>query len=182
MAIVKDNMLMQLVRGSLGNQITIYERNGQIIMAKKRGPSTKKPTQKQLEARQKMTLAAALATRMMADPEIKAYYASLAGPGQNAYNIAVKDAYRSPEVQNIRLEKEEVVVTAKNEFRVAAVSVKVMDAEGTVVEKGPAVLGWNGVDWHYKPTTLPAGGKIIVGVKNLAGNETVKEWRLSNGE
>ncbi|PWV54040.1 hypothetical protein C7475_102795, partial [Chitinophaga sp. S165] len=48
MAIVKDNILMQLVRGSLGKQITIYERNGQIIMAKKRGPSRKKPTQKQL--------------------------------------------------------------------------------------------------------------------------------------
>jgi hypothetical protein len=36
MAIVKDNILMQLVRGTLGKQLTIYERNGQIIMAKKR--------------------------------------------------------------------------------------------------------------------------------------------------
>ncbi len=107
MAIVKDNILMQLVRGTLGKQLTIYERNGQIIMAKKRGPSTKKPTAKQLEARHKMTVASARAQQLLADPEIKAYYASLAGPGQNAYNIAVKDAYRSPEIQNIRLEDEE---------------------------------------------------------------------------
>ncbi|PWV45039.1 hypothetical protein C7475_106393, partial [Chitinophaga sp. S165] len=73
MAIVKDNILMQLVRGTLGKQITIYERNGQIIMAKKRGPSKKKPTQKQLEARHKMTIASMRAHIMLEDPEIKAY-------------------------------------------------------------------------------------------------------------
>jgi len=30
MAIVKDNLLMQLVRGTLGKHFIIYERNGQI--------------------------------------------------------------------------------------------------------------------------------------------------------
>ncbi|PWV54039.1 hypothetical protein, partial [Chitinophaga sp. S165] len=164
---------------SLGKQITIYERNGQIIMAKKRGPSRKKPTQKQLEARLKMTIASARAQLMMEDPQIKAYYQSLAGPGQNAYNIAVKDAYRSPEVQNIRLEKEEVVVTAQNEFRVAEVEVKVIDAEGVITESGRAVLGRNGVDWYYKAAALPAGGKVMVVVKSLPGNRTVKELLLT---
>ena len=179
MAIVKDNILMQLVRGTLGKQITIYERNGQIIMATKRGPSRKKPTKKQLEARHKMTLASERALLMMADPEIKAYYASLAGPGQNAYNIAVKDAYRSPEIQNISLEDEDIVVTAKNEFRVAEVEVKVIDAAGVITGSGRAVLGRNGVDWYYKATGLPAGGKVIVVAENLPGNKTVKELLLT---
>ena len=179
MAIVKDNILLQFVRGTLGKQLTIYERNGQIIMATKRGPSRKKPTQKQLEARERMTIASARAQRMMADPEVKAYYASLAGPGQNAYNMAVKDAYRSPEIQSIRLEKEEVVVTAKNEFRIAEVEVKVVDADGVVTESGRAVLGWNGVDWHYKATALPTGGKVIVEAENLPGRYTVKELLLT---
>ena len=179
MAIVKDNILMQLVRGTLGKQITIYERNGQIIMAKKRGPSKKKPTQKQLEARHKMTIASGRAKLMLEDPQIKAYYESLAGPGQNAYNIAVKDAYRSPEVQNIRLEDEEVVVTAQNDFRVAEVEVKVIDADGVVAGSGRAFLGRNGVDWYYKTTTLPVGGKVIVVAKSLPGNRTVKELLLT---
>ncbi|MCF6402866.1 hypothetical protein L3C95_10050 [Chitinophaga filiformis] len=179
MAIVKDNILLQFVRGTLGKQLTIYERNGQIIMATKRGPSRKKPTQKQLEARERMTIASARAQLMMADPEVKAYNASLAGPGQNAYNMAVKDAYNSPEIQSIRLEKEEVVVTAKNEFRVAEVEVKVVDADGVVTESGRAVLGWNGVDWHYKATALPAGGKVVVEVENLPGRYTVKELLLT---
>ena len=175
MAIVKDNILLQLVRGTLGKQITIYERNGQIIMAKKRGPSSKKPTQKQLEARHKMTMASVRAQIMLEDPQIKAYYESLAGPGQNAYNMAVKDAYRSPEIQHIRLENEEVVVTAQNEFRVAEVEVKVMDTEGVITGSGRAFLGRNGVDWYYKAIALPAGGKVIVVAKNLPGNLTEKE-------
>ncbi|PWV48280.1 hypothetical protein [Chitinophaga sp. S165] len=179
MAIVKDNILMQLVRGTLGKQITIYERNGQIIMAKKRGPSKKKPTQKQLEARHKMTIASMLAQQMLEDPQIKAYYQSLAGPGQNAYNIAVKDAYRSPEVQNIRLKGDEVVVTAENEFRVAEVEIKVVDTDGVITESGRAVLGRNGVDWYYKATLLPAGSKVIVVARNLPGNRTVKELLIT---
>jgi len=182
MAIVKDNILMKLVRGTLGNQFTIYERNGQIIMATKRGPSRKKPTQKQLDAREKMAKAASMAVEMLLDPEVKAYYASLAGPGQNAYNIAVKDAYRSPEVQNIKIEKEKVVVTAKDEFRVAAVNIEVKNAEGVVTERGRAVLGWNGVDWHYKATALPPGGTVIVEVDDLPGNRTVKEVRLRRND
>ncbi|WP_440135613.1 hypothetical protein, partial [Chitinophaga sancti] len=172
MALIKDSVLFQLVRGSLGNEITIYERNGQIIMAKKRSPSNKKPTQKQLEARYKMKIAAAYAKEILKDPELKAYYKSLTGPGQNAYNMAVKDAYNAPEIQDIRLEDAQVVVRAKNEFRVAEVEVKVLDKEGEIVERGRAVLGRNGIDWYYQVNTVPPQGKVIVVAVDLPGNET----------
>lgn len=99
MAIVKNNILLQLVEGSLGDIITIYERNGQIIMAKKRGPSTKPATSKQLTARYKMKLAVAIARELLKDPKVKAYYASKAGPGQNAFNMAVKAAFEMPTVK-----------------------------------------------------------------------------------
>ncbi|OMP78368.1 hypothetical protein [[Flexibacter] sp. ATCC 35208] len=178
MALVKDNILLQCIRGSLGDQLTIYERNGQIIIAKKRGPSKNKPTIKQLEARYKMKIAAAYALAILEDPELKAYYKSLAGPGQNAYNMAVKDAYKSPEVQNIRFEEETVIVTAKDEFRVAAVEIRVVNKAGNIQERGNAVLSRNGVDWHYKATSLPPGGKVIIVAVDLPGNETVKELSI----
>ncbi|WPV64043.1 hypothetical protein [Chitinophaga sp. LS1] len=178
MALVKDNILLQCVRGSLGDQLTIYERNGQIIIAKKRGPSKNKPTIKQLEARYKMKIAAAYALAILEDPDLKAYYKSLAGPGQNAYNMAVKDAYASPEIQNIRFEEETVIVTAKDEFRVAAVEIRVVDTDGVIVDRGAAVLGRNGVDWYYKVASQPPGGKIIVVAVDLPGNETVRELKL----
>jgi len=179
MAIVKDNLLLQAVEGTLGNQFTIYRRNGQIIIAKKRGPSKKKPTQKQLEARYKMLVAAAYAKAIIQDPEIKAYYKSLAGPGQNAYNMAVKDAYRAPEIQNIRLEDIDVVVTAKDEFRVADVQVRVIDDAGVILERGSAMLGRNGVDWYYKAAVLPPGGRVIVVAVDLPGNERVEELLIT---
>lgn len=103
MAIVKDNILLQLVNGSLGGIITIYVRNGQIIMAKKRGPSTVPPSFKQLLARLKMKIAVALAQELLKDPGVKAAYAAKAGPGQNAFNIAVKEMYNTPIVQEAEL-------------------------------------------------------------------------------
>jgi len=178
MALIKDSVLFQVVRGSLGKEITIYERNGQIIMAKKRRPSNKKPTRKQLEARYKMKVAAAYAKVILQDPELKAYYKSLAGPGQNAYNMAVKDAYNSPEIQDLRLEDTEVVVRAKDEFRVAEVQVKVLDAEGVIVERGRAIVGRNGVDWYYHVNSVPIQGKVIVVAVDLPGNETTRELAL----
>ena len=179
MAIVKNNLLLQMVRGTLGDQLTIYERNGVIIMAAKRGPSKKKPTQKQLEARYKMRLAAAYAKAMLRDPELKAAYAAKAGPGQNAYNIAVRDAFNSPEIQNIRLEEEQtVVVSAKDDFRVANVTVHVLDAQGKSMEMGKATMGRNGVDWSYKVQQLPPGGKIVAIAEDLPGNVTRKEMLL----
>jgi hypothetical protein len=175
---VKDSLLLQAVRGTLGDQITIYERNGQIIMAKKRAKSRKKPTKKQLEAREKLEMAAIYAKTMLEDPELKAYYKSKAGPGQNAYNMAIKDAYNSPEVQNIQLKDDNVIVTAKNDFRVAEVDVKVYNAEGKIQERGQAILGRNGVDWYYKIANLSAIEKIVVSVVDLAGNSTEKTLLL----
>jgi hypothetical protein len=179
MALVKGNILLQFVRGTLGGQITIYERNGQVIMAAKRGKSKKKPTQKQLDVRWKMTAASAYAVAMLADPELKAYYQSKAGPGQNAYNMAVKDAFHSPEIQNIKVEEENtVVVTAKNDFRVSGVEVMVFDAAGKCVERGHAVPARNGKDWVYKVASLPKKGKIRALVEDLPGNISEKQLLL----
>ncbi|WP_440135459.1 hypothetical protein [Chitinophaga sancti] len=178
MAIVVDNLLLKLVRGSLGDEITIYERNGQIIMAKKRGPSRKKPTKNQLEARYKMKVAAAYAKMMLEDPELKAYYKSKAGPGQNAWNMAIKDAYNSPEIQHIQFEDTTVIVTAKNDFRVADVTVMIIDGAGAILERGKAALSRNGADWHYKALSLPPGSTIRAIAEDLPGNTSIKELKL----
>lgn len=179
MAIVKDRTLLLLLQGALGDLFVIYERNGQIILAKRPCPSTKKPSAKQLEARYKLKIAAAYANEILKDPEMKAYYAAKAvGSKQNAYNMAVKDAYNSPEIQRIRLEEETVIVTAKDDFKVAEVEVRVVDAEGVLLERGAAVQGKSGVDWYYKPATLPAGGRVLAVAVDLPGNATLKELLL----
>jgi len=178
MALIKDNCVLAYVEGTIGKEIRIYRRNNQVIVAKARRKSNKKPTKNQVLARQRMAEAAAYARVMLKDPELKAYYKSKAGPGQNAWNMAIKDAYRAPEVQEIQIKDTNVVVTAKDEFRVAEVAVKVLDGAGTILENGRAVLGRNGVDWYYKAGSLPAGGKVVISVVDLPGNETRREIQL----
>lgn len=180
MAIVKNNILLQLVKGTLGDQITIYERNGVIIMAAKRGPSKKKPTEAQLEARLKMKLAVAYAKHAMKDPELKAAYQSSAGAGQNAFNMAVRDAYHSPMITNIQVEEQNtIVVTTEEDFRVAEVAITVYDNENKVIEKGDAYLTWNRTDWKYRCEHLPPGGRVEVMAFDLPGNVAVKEILLT---
>lgn len=180
MAIIKDgDLLFAKVRGQLGNQVVIYQRNGQTIMAAKPGKSTKKPSQRQLEVRYRMKVASAYARVIIRDPEIKAYYKSMAGPGQNAYNMAVKDAYYSPEIQNIRVvEENTVVVTAKNDFRLDNVMVKVFDNKGDLIETGRAIPKGVGNKWRYQVAVLPPGGRIRVLAEGLPGNVGMKELLL----
>jgi hypothetical protein len=178
MAIAYNNLLLQSVRGTIGKQLTIYERNGQIIVAKKRSKSNTKPTPQQLAARARMARAVAYAKQMLRDPDIKAAYAAKAGPGQNAYNMAVRDAYHAPEIQDVHVEKNTVVIRAKNEFRLKRVDVQVVSADGEIVTSGKAELSRNGVDWYYTLNLLPAGGRIIITARDLPGNETVRELKI----
>jgi hypothetical protein len=178
MAIIKDAVLLQHVNGTLGKEITIYQRGGKTIMAKKRSPSKKKPTSRQKEARYKMKLAAAYARQILQDPDIKAFYAAKAGPGQNAYNMAIKDAYNSPEIQEVRLEEDTVIVHATDEFRVAQVDIDILDAKGKYIERGKATPDWTGVKWTYHVKNLPKGGKLRVTAINMPGNVTKQEILL----
>jgi hypothetical protein len=175
MAIVKNNILLQFISGTLADQFTIYERNGVIIMAAKRGPSTKPPTKKQKEARWKMKVAVAYAQSAMMDPELKAAYQAKAGRGQNAFNMAVRDAYSSPEIQNIQIEEEQITVKATDDFQVANVHVHIKDENGKVVEQGKATLSPNRTTWVYKFSSLPKGGKVAVIVEDLPGNSVKEE-------
>ncbi|WP_343693627.1 hypothetical protein [Chitinophaga sp.] len=178
MALVKDNLLFQFVRGTIGDQITIYERNGQIIMAKKREKSGKKPTPGQRAAREKLEVAAGYARAVLRDAELKDYYKSKAGPGQSAYNMAIKDAYTSPEVQDVQVKNLTIIVNAKNEFRLAEVAVQVLNRAGKILEKGNATRDRNFVDWYYTAESLPAGGKVKIIATDLPGNNTIKELKL----
>jgi hypothetical protein len=60
--------------------------------------------------------------------------------------MAIKGAFKAPEVHNIRFEDTTVVVRAKDEFRVAAVEVRVSDSTGRI-RKGQSRIGaqWGGL-------------------------------------
>lgn len=95
MAHVDIDLLASLLTGSINNEITIYKRGGKLIVAKKRGPSRKEASVKQIVVQQRMKAAVSYAKAAMEDPELRGKYGRMAGPGQNAFNMAVSAYFSS---------------------------------------------------------------------------------------
>lgn len=96
MAHVDIDLLASLLTGSINNELTIYKRGGKLIVAKKRGPSKKQPSDRQLAVQKRMKAAVRYAKYAMEDPELKKRYQKMAGPGQNAFNMAVSAYFADP--------------------------------------------------------------------------------------
>ena len=141
-------------------------------------------TDKQKEVKAKFKTSIVYGKSVMKDPALKAQYAAAAKKDESAYNVAVRDAFKAPEVQSVTTDLytgqigSTITVRAIDDFRVASVRVKITTAAGVVVEQGDAVLQANGLDWLYTATALNdavAGSKIRASAKDLPANETVME-------
>lgn len=180
MAKADNNVLLNNLSGSIGKQVTIKQRGGKTIVSKAQQPREKAATGKQLEAQDRFTEATAYAKGVLADPDMAAVYRSMAQPGQNAYNIAIRDAYNPPVIENIEKAGNDITVRATDDFRVYRVTVAVYDAEGVMQEEGNALMGRNGKDWVYAATTeVLSGCRVLAVAEDLPGNRTNREIVLA---
>lgn len=181
MAKADNNVLLSKLSGSIGKQLTIKQRGGKTIVSKAQDRREKAATEKQQEAQDKFADASAYAKRVLADPDMVAMYKTMALPGQNAYNIALKDAYNAPVIESLETGKypgkpgDTIHVRAIDDFRVFQVIVAVYSAEGALLEKGNALMGRNGKDWVYTITGENKGSKVIATAEDLPGNQTKRE-------
>jgi hypothetical protein len=180
MAKADNNVLLSKLSGSIGKQVTIKQRGGKTIVSKAQAPREKAATEKQLEAQDKFSEATAYAKGVLADPDMAAVYRSMAQPGQNAYNIAIRDAYNPPVIENLEKAGNNISVRATDDFRVYRVTVAIYDAEGVMLEEGNALMGRNGKDWHYTATNeaLP-GCRVMATAEDLPGNRTNREIAIA---
>lgn len=176
MANADNNVLLSQLSGSIGKQLTIKQRGGKTIVSKAQQPREKAATEKQLEAQDRFTEATAYAKGVLADEDMAAVYRSMAQPGQNAYNIAIRDAYNPPVIENIEKAGNNIIVRATDDFRVYRVTLAIYSAEGVMLEEGNALMGRNGKDWLYTATneTLP-GCRVVATAEDLPGNRTNRE-------
>jgi hypothetical protein len=184
MAKTKNNIFMTGLSGTVGKQMTLTQKKGETIVGKKRGPSSIPATDNQLDVQSKFKIASKYALAAIQDPVKKAAYAAAAKNNQSAYNVALADAFKAPEIKSINVtayhgQPGDIIVTrAIDDFKVAAVHVLILTAAGGLVEQGNAVLSDNGLDWKYIATTVndvPVGSKIRVTATDLPANETVME-------
>jgi Na+-translocating ferredoxin:NAD+ oxidoreductase RnfG subunit len=183
-----NNVLLANLSGSIGKQLTIKQRGGKTIVSKAQAKREKVSSAKQLEAQEKFADATHYAKRMLEDADMAAVYKAAAKAGQNAYNIALRDAYTAPVIEAIETDNyqgktgDSIIVRATDDFRVFRVTVAIHSAEGTLLETGNALLGRNGKDWVYTATgdnKAIKGTKLIAMAEDLPGNQTGSELVLA---
>lgn len=184
-----DNLILKASSGSIGKIMTITKKkSGTMLIGKHRGSSSVPPTDKQLDIQSKFKEAVIYGKAVMADPALKALYAAAVKGDQTAYNLAVRDAFKGPEITQIRTDAysgaigSSVLVRAVDDFKVSSVKVAIYSLVGDLIEQGDAVLQANGLDWLY--TSMVANGEVkgcrVRGVaKDLPGNETAYDVEVA---
>ena len=189
MAKINENLLVRGARGNVGKQFVYKKRGNDTHIAKMPvGGNKGEPTSGQAGIRDLFGAASVYARSVVADPDLKKQYQQKAGPGRTAFNMAFRDYFKHPVVQSIDTSKyngnigSSIVITAKDDFRVVEVFVRIHTALGVLVEEGMAIL--NPVDrnkWIYSATqnnTELPGTVISAVASDLPGNKAELELSL----
>src|SRR6266404_2572547 len=167
MAKSKNNIATHGLSGRV-DQLVFTQRFGKTVVGKTpRHPTSVSTAQEQV--RLHFREAAIYAKAATADPAIKQFYKSKAEPGQSAFNMAFADFFNRPEIGEIDSTSYagqpggRIIIPVTDDFKVASVSVKIENQDGSLVEQGDAILQADGLHWLYtstKSNALLTGGMI----------------------
>ncbi|MEJ6980034.1 hypothetical protein WG906_06210 [Pedobacter sp. P351] len=184
---LKNNDLVKGASGRIGDQLVYRQRGGKTIIAKRPRPKIKPDTISQITTRELFYNAVLYAKTVIADEATKAIYQAKTQGNQTAYNLAVSDFCKAPEIRlcdssdYTGLMGQVIRIRATDDFKVESVRLEIKDSSDAAIEEGEAVLGTNGVDWIYNTTAanpLLEGTKLIVSAADIPGNVTKKEFIL----
>lgn len=182
MSNISENLLVKMARGNVGKQF-VYRRHGNDTHIAKMPKVNKdrQPTQDQENVRSLFSLASLYAQGAVSSMELKQQYQRKVTPGKTAFNVAFKDYLKAPVVNKIDTTSytgaigSTIAVTAKDDFRVAKVTVGIYTLDNELVEQGIAVLNpTNRAQWIYTATEdhiALDGSTIKATAKDLPGNE-----------
>ena len=184
MAKVGDNIVTHGFSGKLGNLIVFRNRGGKTYVAKAPRKREQEWTEAQEQHRLLFQEAVLYAKNAIADPATKDAYKASAEEGETAYNVAVADFMKAPHINEIDVShytgqpNSYIQVRAVDDFKVAEVSVTILNADGSEVEHGMAVLQPGSIWWRYTATATNdslTGDKIVIRVSDVPGNLTEQE-------
>lgn len=177
----KTKDLLKSYSGIFGNQVVLRNRNGKIIMTIQPPKPEKKPTEKQIAWRRKFQVASLYATTILKDPVRRAAYTLKLRKGLTTYNLALKDYLKTPVILKIDVSGyhgkpgEKISVTASYDFPLEEVSVRIVDASGSMAEKGVCTFSLPTGTYDYTATTLVPdlpGVTVIAAARNMPGHVT----------
>ena len=182
MAKISGNLIIHGLSGMLGKQIIVRRlKNGDCVIYAYTAAPPREATPAQHAHRTRFREAVRYGK---ARKHLPVYQAIAATRNASAYNVAVSDFMHPPTILSIDLSAyhgaagQELRITAVDDVEVAAVNVLLAEDDGTLIEKGHAVV--SAVDpshWVYT-TTLDAPSasvRIHVDAVDLAGQATQRE-------
>jgi len=187
MAESKNNIITHGLSGKVGDLIVFSQRNGKTIVSRAPKEKVGDYTANQKAHQLKFQKATLYAKSVMQDPDQNQMYSAAAdaSKGISTYNVAVADLLKAPDIETIDLsaytgKKGDVIkIIVLDDFAVKAVTVKIENADGSLVEEGSAVD--SGFEWIYNATENNkdlAGDKITIKATDNPANLTEKTQTL----
>lgn len=189
MAHVKKNIVTEGLSGKVGG-LVFRRHNGETIVAQAPEKTNVPPTDQRISHQVRFKRAVNYSKFAVNDPEIGPMYEAYAkkrGKG-TPFNIAMSDFMKGPKVSEIILNGyagqpgQKIGVRAEDNFMVKAVTVSILQADGTVLETGAATVTPLG-DYEYVATaenTQLAGSRIVVEATDLPGNRVSEELLIES--
>jgi hypothetical protein len=188
MAKSENNVLTHGLSGKMGDLIVFRQRAGKTIVSNKPKASDMPPSEGQMLIRERFSDAVRYGKAVITDPVSKAAYSAAAPRGTSAYNMAVKDFFNAPDIGEVIVSSynghvgDKVTARVTDDFLVKSVTVRIENADATLVEEGAAVMAVNGLDWVYTAKSANSsltGDKIIIIAKDTPDNTSKKEVTLN---
>ncbi|MGC1376871.1 MAG: hypothetical protein WA821_11630 [Anaerolineales bacterium] len=175
MAKVRQNIVVQGLSGSLGDQLVIkQDKAGRTIVSIKAAYSPNREfSDLQKSHQDSFREAAAYGQSAQGNP---VYAQKAEGTPMSAYNVAMADWFHAPEILDVDLSAwsggagQAIRVKAMDDVQVKQVTVVITDEKDAVLEQGAATQADN-LWWQYT-TTAAAGGspKVLVSAQDLPGH------------
>jgi hypothetical protein len=187
MARIEGNDLTLGLRGKFGKQFVFRKYKSRTIASRKGAPSGV-ATQKQIDHRERFRVASLYARRAMSNPELKAEYELIADATEStAIAVALMDYMKPILISGILTATYAgeigfpLTITVNDVFKVKTMKVTLINASGTVIETGLAVLSQASLNYAYTTTVaIPdiSGVKIKVEASDRPGQIAVHEVTL----
>ena len=179
MAKIYDNNAAHVLSGRV-NQFVYRQRFGKTVVSK-RPVRTSGFTETQQVYLSNFKKAVLYASSILQNEMVKRAYQEKAKPGHSAYNAAIADYLKAPEIHSLDLvglagtTGGKISTTVTDNFWVEVVKIKIENPAGELIEEGNAIKLADGTTWVYYTQTTGAnisGNLITVIPADHPGNIT----------
>lgn len=179
------SLLTAGLRGTVGGTLVFRRLNGETVVSAAPEMSSKEPSEKQKEQRERFRLASLYAQRVTVDPVLLEEYRAAAGRRgfSNVRSLIIADYFRIPEILSMNVNTKpagSVMETIVVDYmRVKSVSVSLINPDGSVFEAGKGALGIDKQTWTYRiqdSAKLVAGVSVEITATDLPGNTCTKSF------